>query len=146
MTQLFSIVFPIAGTVSPLGVETFDGFDLPQTSTLVPILSDGSSTGNQVLQQGATPFLQAQVAGWLIEPEHVATLRAAYASKEAGTFTDGNGNSLDVRIFDLPPIKDRTDWWEWTMTLIESDTPALGALLLEDGGHLLLEDGGLLLL
>lgn len=118
--SLFSIVFPVAGTVDPLPVAEggFDGFDLPQTSSLVMLLSDGTSTKNQLLQQGSLPLLMAQVTGTLLNAADVAILRAAYATKEPGLFTDGNGNATNVRIFEFH-AKDRTLWWEFSITLIE---------------------------
>lgn len=129
MSQLFKLVFPVAGTLDPLLVLEggFDGFDLPQTSTTVLVLSDGSSLLNEVLQQGASPAARADVAGVCVTFEDAAILRAAFASKEAGVFTDSNGNDTTVRILDLQPMKDRTTWWEWSMTLIEAAVASVGA-------------------
>lgn len=129
--SMFKIVFSIAGTVDPLGVETFDGFDLPQTTSRVLVLSDGTSAKNEVLQQGTLPLLTAQVSGTLLEPEHVATLRAAYATKEVGVFTDGNGNATSVRVYEFRAT-DETDWWPFAMTLVEADVdPTLRPTLMD---------------
>jgi hypothetical protein len=108
------------GSVSFLAVMSFAGFDRPQTATLVTLIGDGVSTRDQVLQQGATPFLQATVSGVLTESADVAALRGYYASKETVSFTDGNGNTTDVRVLEFSAT-DLTDWWEFDMTLLESD-------------------------
>lgn len=114
--------FFLLGSVDPLLVEVFEGFDRPQTATLVGLLSNGTSIRDAVLQQGETPFLQAQLTGVLTEAAHLAAMRAYYLSKEPVTFTDGNGNQTDVRVFEFRHT-DLTDWWTFQATLIESDVP-----------------------
>jgi hypothetical protein len=112
------------GSIAFLVVFGYEGFDRPPTATLVTLLGDGTSTRDQVLQQGATPFSQATVTGVCTEAADVATLRAYYHSKETVTFTDMNGVATDVRVLELR-IVDLTDWWDFTMVLLESDEGAV---------------------
>lgn len=112
------------GSIAFLGVDGMEGFDRPPTAALTTLIGDGISTRNQVLQQSATPFSQATVTGTLTEAADVAALRGYYHSKETVTFTDMNGNATAVRVLELR-IVDLTDWWEFTMTLLESDEGAV---------------------
>jgi hypothetical protein len=107
------------GTVD-LMVQSFDGFDRPNTAQLVTVLSDGVSTHHQVLQSGSVLYLQAGISGVVVEPADIATLRGYADSHETVLFTDGNGNTTDVRVLEFS-AKDLTLWWEFSAMLLESD-------------------------
>ena len=101
-----------------------EGFDRPPTATLVTLLGDGTSTRDQVLQQGATPFSQATVTGWTSDAAEVATLHGYDLSKETVTFTDPNGVATAVRVLEFRAV-DNIEWWDFTMVLLESDEGAV---------------------
>lgn len=113
------------GAVTPLLVQNFDGFDRPNTAQLVALLGTTTSTGDQVLQQGSTPWLQAGISGTVLSEADVATLRGYYLTREPVRFVDGNGNATDVRVLEFKAT-DHTDWWEFTAQLLESDVAAAG--------------------
>jgi hypothetical protein len=52
------------GTVT-LSVDNMDGWNYPSFANLVAILSDWSTTGNEVLQSGAIPRMRASLQGKL---------------------------------------------------------------------------------
>lgn len=106
------------GTIDPLAVTSFAGFDVAAPATLVPVLSDGVSVANAVLQSGAAGWGQAKVSGDLQDADDVATLRGYYASKEEVTFIDAYGNSSTVRVLELEIADVAVDWWSFSATLI----------------------------
>lgn len=107
------------GTIDPLLVEDFDGFDYPQSATRTPLLSDGTSTRNELIQSSGLLLLTAHLTGTLAA-EDIATLRGYYATMDPVTFTDANGNARDVRVFECA-VSDFTDWGTFAITLVESD-------------------------
>lgn len=108
------------GDIDPLLVSRFEGFNQPQTATLATLLSDGTSVRDQVLQQGSTALLQADVSGTLQSIDDLTVLRGYNATKESVAFTDGRGDVTIVRVFDLR-VTDYTDWWTFAATLVEAD-------------------------
>jgi len=107
------------GTVDPLLVDNFSGFDRPQYRSLIKLLDDGTSLQNEIVQEGSAPRGQAQLTGTITSSADVATLRGYYHAATTVPFTDGNGNATDVIVFEFA-VQDFTDWWEFTATLIEA--------------------------
>jgi len=106
----------------PLRVRDFSGFDHPQFATLVRILSDGTSTANEVLQSGSVPRRQATVAATLRDRADVEALRALNLSKARVPFVDVLGDILDVVVLDLQVTSSAAvpGHWEYTATLVEA--------------------------
>jgi hypothetical protein len=101
-------------------VDTYDGFDRPNTLQLVSLLGDGTRTGNdQVLQEGSSPFRQATLTGTIVSSADIALLRGYYDSREELTFVDGDGEEHGVRILELT-ARAFTGWWSFAMQLIET--------------------------
>jgi len=105
------------GSVDPLLVETFSGFDVPSFKQLVRLLDDGASSLNEVIQSGAPGRGQAQLTGTITTAADVATLRGYYRDSTAVDFTDGNGNTTEVILLEFA-AEDFTDWWTFTATLV----------------------------
>lgn len=106
------------GTVDPLLVDKFSGFDLPPRAQLVTLISDGVSPGpDQVVQSSGTPFRTATITGTITEAVDLATLRGYDVTIEEITFVDGSGNETPVRIVGLQ-VEDLTDWWTFGATII----------------------------
>jgi hypothetical protein len=109
--------------VSEFLVDTYDGFDRPNTAQLVDLLGDGSGSGNdQVLQQGNSPYLQATITGTLTSLADVTLVRGYYDSRDELTFTDGDGEAHGVRILEFA-ARAFTGWWTFTMQLVETTPP-----------------------
>lgn len=106
--------------IGELLVEGYDGFDRPQSSTLVAILGTDDSRGDQVLQQGALYRRQARVTGMLFDIADVDLLRQYSDTKEVVIFTDGNARDYAVHVFDLS-IRDFTYRWEFAMQLVAAE-------------------------
>lgn len=105
------------GTIDPLLVSDFSGFDRPGSVQLVRVLSDGSSTDNEVLQRGGLPLYQASVSGLVQSAADVAAFRGWYDSAELVNFRDGNGNVTSCRVIALT-IVDRVAYWTFGATLV----------------------------
>lgn len=104
-------------------VDTYDGFDRPNTAQLVGLLGDGTGSGNdQVLQQGSSPYRQATLTGTLTSLADVTLVRGYYDSREELTFTDGDGESHGVRVLEFN-ARAFTGWWSFTMQLLETTPP-----------------------
>lgn len=108
------------GSIDPLLVETFSGFDRPNTGQLVTLLSDGSASIDTVLQQGARAARQASLTGTITEQADLDALLGYYDSRETVLFIDGRGAGVNVRVFELAH-EDFTHWWTFAVTLVESD-------------------------
>lgn len=114
------MAYPFAlGTISAFLVETYDGFDRPNRAALVDLISDGTSTNDQVMQQGGQATNQATVTGWLYESADVVLARGYRDSKEIVDFTDGDGATWSVVVFDFT-AKSLTGRWRFTATLVDA--------------------------
>lgn len=102
-------------TLHPTDVEEFE---YAQTSVVVPVLSDGTSVDNDVLQQGAQPSPQARLKGLLSDVYDIADLRDLYLSKEAVTFNDPVLGTRTVRVLDFSTVRATPFLWKYDMTLI----------------------------
>ena len=108
-------------------VWDYQGFDLPTFATVVPVLSDGTSTINQTIQTGSLPGRIASFGCTLRTWGDVQTLRGWNASKEQLTWVDTYGDTLTVVLLDLAvaTIPGGLDpsaglgTWSYTMTLAE---------------------------
>lgn len=112
------------GALERLLVETYDGFDRPNTAELVGLISDGTGSGtDQVLQQGSLPYRQAAVTGTLTEAADVVLARGYYDSREVVVFTDGDGEVHQVRLLEFS-ARAFTGWWTFAMQLLEVEAGA----------------------
>lgn len=107
------------GTIDPLLVATFSGFDRPGFVSRVRLLGDGTTGPHEVIQGSGIPFRTATITGTLVETLDLAALRGYDLSKEEVGFTDSNGNATTVRVIDLT-TDDFKDYWTFTATLIDA--------------------------
>ncbi len=115
------------GTIDPLLVSGYDGFDRPSFVSPVRLLSDGDLGPHEVLQSSGVPARTARVTGTLTETDDCDTLRGYHRDVTGVTFTDGNGVDYGVRVIDLS-ISDFTHWWTFSATLYCTDPDvALGS-------------------
>lgn len=118
MSSLFTL-----GDIDPLLVEPggFQGFDTPSFVERVRLLRGSASDfgPNEVIQSSGVPYPTATISGTLTESADCATFRAYDLTKEEVLFTDGNANVYTVRVLDLA-IKDETDWWTFSATIIST--------------------------
>jgi hypothetical protein len=108
------------GTILDLPYRDYTGWDLKQTSQLVLLLSNGTSEGNEVLQQGALPFPQAAIAGYVEDYPTILQLRAYHKSKEAITFMDHDlAETKTVRVFECTAPQLWPGLWQYSIVLID---------------------------
>lgn len=107
------------GSIDPLLVTNFSGFDVAPVVQPVRLLSDGGLGPHEVLQSSGIPADTAQLTGTLTEDDCVF-LRRYHRSLEVVTFTDGNGIAYNVRVTDLA-TEDHVHWWTFTASLYLTD-------------------------
>jgi hypothetical protein len=112
------------GAVDPVWSKSFSGFDYPNTAQLLPVLGDGTSARNAVLQQSAPTVRQGSLACTL-ETADMLTIRGYYESREAVVFTDADGSVNTCRVFDFTRTFGDPDW-DVTIVLLETDAVAEG--------------------
>lgn len=105
------------GSIDPLLDATFDSFVRPNTAQLVSLLGDGSTTDDQVLQQGSSPFRQGSITATITELADYIAIRGYAETHEEVDFRDGNGTEYTVRVLDFD-AKDQTGWWDISATLL----------------------------
>ena len=110
------------GTIDPLYVDRFSGFDLPAFVQRVRLLSDGGVGPDEVLQSSGLPMRTATITGSVFETADLAFLRGYDLTKESITFTDANGNATTVRVLELT-VDDFADWWTYAATLVTEGVP-----------------------
>lgn len=111
------------GDIDPILIEAggFSGFDLPSFVTPVRVLSDGTTPGpDEVLQSTGVPSRRAVIKGTLTSSTDCDQLRAYDQTKEVVVFTDGNGNTTNVRVLELT-TDDYNDWWTFVAELYMVD-------------------------
>ena len=112
------------GTIDPLLVDRFDGFDLPGRAKSISILPDGTgATTDEVIQSAGTPFRRATITGTITEADDLGAFREYDELMTPITFRDGNGNEDVVMVLELH-TSDRTELWTFSATLILSDEPS----------------------
>jgi len=113
----------VVGSVT-LSVAQMNGWNYPSFGNLVAILSDGSSTGNEVLQSAALPRMRTTITGKLFDYDDVLALHAYNASKETTTFTETDeavsdeGESRSVNVLDFTADRSAPTPWMWTYSLV----------------------------
>lgn len=108
------------GTIIPLLVDRFDGFDRGAFVQQVRLLSDGDDGPHEVLQSSGVPGRTANMTGLLQTAEEVETMRAYHRYVAPVTLTDGNGVSYSVRVLEAS-IEDMTHWWTFSALLYCTD-------------------------
>lgn len=113
------------GALDPLSVKDFSGFDLPDDLQVVDVLSDGTTTHNAVLQQGASGLPQATLSGRATAYSTIAQLRVYRATHEALTFTepDAGAHTVVVQDFSSKRVARNLYQWDWSCTLLETEAP-----------------------
>ena len=106
--------------------SSFTGFDYPNNAQRVPVLSDGTSTRNEVLQQSGLTRRQATL-GCSLEDADALVVRGYFESRETVTFTDRNGATRDVIVFDFTRTERFAGVWDCTAILLEMSDPVLAS-------------------
>lgn len=114
-----SLPFTLDG-VDDLLVEEYSGFDRTGFARLIGVLGSGSSSGDEIIQSGALPLRQASLSGTLYTLADVDTIRGYSDAKDEHTFTDGDGVSRTVVVFEFT-VTAYTGRWSWSMTLVETE-------------------------
>jgi hypothetical protein len=104
-----------------LPVQRFSGWNYPSFGTLVKVLSDGTSQGNEVLQTGGSPRRRAVLSGLMTDAGDVDTLHGYNLSKEILEVSETGGEELDACVLDFQAERTRPWLWSYTLTLVEAD-------------------------
>jgi hypothetical protein len=97
--------------------DGFSGFAVPQFVTRTRVLSDGTSTGNEVVQSGAIPRRTATLSlPWLEDADYLTLRAAAEAVTHLWLVTPLD--SLTVYIEDFAPTAIFPGLWSATVTLV----------------------------
>lgn len=113
------MTLPSIGSVEILQTTT-TGFNYPQNAQRVTILSNGTSTGNEVLQSSGLGARSCVLSFRLDDPSDVETLRGLFASKAEATYVDEVGTVWFVRVFEFEPSYTGNELWDCSATLLET--------------------------
>jgi len=115
------------GTIDPLNVTSYDGFDLPSDATVVRLLSDGTTTHNAVVQSSGSSLPEARIVGITTTEADIIALRAYRLSHELVTFSATGESDRTVLVLEFSARQDKMDGvWDWSATLVESDAAVDG--------------------
>ena len=107
------------GSIDPFKVETFQGFDYPETTTILVLLENAvGSSDNAVVQASGLPFREAQISGTL-DGTDAAALRAIYEAQAAVAFVDDAATSYNVLVRGLSLTRIFVDLWTYSCSLLE---------------------------
>jgi len=108
-----------------LSVRGFRGWDYPQFGSTVPILDDGSSVDNEVVQSASVLRLRASIQGHTLSYSDVTTLRGYNATKELVSFEDDElGDTKSVVILDFRVDRSWPFLFDYTIELIDMSDQA----------------------
>jgi len=112
----------VLGTIDPLNVTGYDGFDLPSDATVVRLLSDGTTTHNAVVQSSGSSLPEARIVGITTTEADIIALRAYRLSHELVTFSSTGESDRTVLVLEFSARQDKMDGvWDWSATLVELD-------------------------
>lgn len=109
------------GAVDPILDDSWSGWDYANNAQRVALLSDGTGAGNEVLQQSGLGYRTAQLKCFAEEADALV-LRGYYEARTLVTFTDYDGSSCSVRVFDFTRQL-RGPVWEVNMVLLQYTEP-----------------------
>lgn len=93
------------GSINPLNVDEWEGFDYPEMTQVTPLLGDGTSaTGNAVLQSSALGYPMAKIKGTLTASADLAYLRTYAQGKAAINFVYG-ATTYSVVVLNLKVVR-----------------------------------------
>jgi len=99
--------------------RVFVDWRYPKFGSLVPVLSDGSSIDNEVLQSSAVPRLQAVFSGWIESAADLASLKGYDATKAVITVTDTDDENREAVILTFSYDRLQPALWLVSMTLLD---------------------------
>jgi hypothetical protein len=104
-----------------ISVVTFTGFDLPDDIQVVPLLSDGTTTHNTVLQGSGSQMPRAVVTGRTTDEEEIQLLKMYRSTHDVVTFVEPLDGSHSVVVMTLTVSRAHpaTFQFEWTMEIAE---------------------------
>lgn len=120
-------VFTLAG--EDLDVNAFTGFDRPDDVQVVNLMSSGSSTNDSVVQQSSRPSPLATMSGRTSDFEQIQLLRFWRNSHNIAEFVEPDEGSHYVVLLTLEvqKVPNTLFLWDWTATLIEITSNAVGS-------------------
>lgn len=89
------------GSVNPILVHQWEGFDQPETAHITPLIGNSSGAAlNAVMQQTSLGFAKSTISGTLTDEDDLAVIEGYHESKETVAFVHGS-TTYYVRVFDL---------------------------------------------
>lgn len=114
--------FQTLGAVALIAAD-HDVFAYPEAGEITPLLSDGTTERNYVLQGSSLSVRQAR-RSWVVVPEaDMRTLRGYASSKMEVTLTEEDGTSRSVVVMDFTAKQRFTGYWDISALLIETADP-----------------------
>lgn len=111
------------GTVIDLLAADHAGFAYPEIAQITPLLSDGTTERNYVLQSSALVVRQARRSWVAIPTADMHVIRGYASSKATVTLTEEDGTERSVIVMDFVPTQRWTGYWDVSALLIETSDP-----------------------
>jgi len=115
--------FQQLGSVIDLVAADHEAFAYPEAAVLTPILSDGASERNFVLQGSGLSARQARRSWVAVPTPDMQTIRGYSSSKDQVTLTEEDGTSRPVIVMDFAATQRFVGYWDVSARLVETADP-----------------------
>lgn len=112
------------GIVDNLLAADHAAFTYPEIAQVTPLLSDGTTERNYVLQGSAVTVRQARRSWVAVPTADMHVIRGYATSKQEVTLVEEDGTERSVIVMDIgQPVQRWTGYWDISCTLIETADP-----------------------
>jgi hypothetical protein len=115
--------FQQLGIVDELIAREHTGFAYPEAAQVSPVLSDGTTERNYVLQGGALSIRQARRSWVMVPTADMHTIRGYASTKDQVLLVEEDGTERAVIVMDFVPRQMYVGHWEVTVLLLEAADP-----------------------
>jgi hypothetical protein len=115
------------GDVDELIARDHEAFAYPEAAVVTPVLSDGTSDLNYVLQSGGLSVRQAKRSWVTVPTADMETLREYSETKAEQVYTEEDGTIRSVIVMDFRATQQFVGYWTVAALLIETVEPAVGS-------------------
>ena len=111
------------GSLEDLWDDEFPGFEYPARKTELKLIGNGVDAANVVIQESAKGYREAVLGFTAESATDRDTVRGYEESSTVVAFTDYDGTTCDVLVFDFSASPLVSDLWRVTVHLVQLTEP-----------------------